>query len=106
MSTFTGPGRPLVIVVAACLSASGSISTRVGWKLLFTTGRTTFGKSAWLWRFSSWNGPRLNCEVGTFAVSASKAEESVCATASAMMRFAEPGPVEVSVATGRCFTRK
>ena len=100
MSTLTGPGRPLVMVVTAWRSASGSMSTRVGWKLRFTTGRITFGKSAWLCRLSSWNGPRLNCEVGTFAVIASSAEESVCATASAMIRLAEPGPVEVRVATG------
>ena len=39
MSTFTGPGRPLVIVVTAWRSASGSMSTRVGWKLRLTTGR-------------------------------------------------------------------
>ena len=82
------------------------MSTRVGWKLRLTTGRITFGKSAWLWRLSSWNGPRLNCEVGTLAVIARNAEESVCATASAMTRLAEPGPVEVSVATGWCLTRK
>ena len=82
------------------------MSTRVGWKLRFTTGRITFGKSAWLCRFNSWNGPRLNCEVGTLAVIASNADESVCATASAMIRFADPGPVEVSVATGLCLTRK
>jgi hypothetical protein len=48
----------------------------------------------------------LNCEVGTFAVMEKMAELSVCATASAMIRFAEPGPVEVSVAAGRCATRK
>jgi hypothetical protein len=40
------------------------------------------------------------------AVIASSADESVCATASAMTMFAEPGPVDVSVATGWCFTRK
>ena len=93
-------------MVAAWRSASGSISTRVGWKLRLTTGRITLLKSAWWWRLSSWNGPRLNCEVGTFAVIESSAEELVCATASAMIRFAEPGPVEVSVAAGRWLTRK
>ena len=30
-SMFTGPGRPDSIVVVACRSASGSMSTRVGW---------------------------------------------------------------------------
>ncbi len=106
MSTLTGPGRPLVIVVTAWRRASGSMSTREGWKLRFTTGRTTFGKSAWLWRLSSWNGLRLNCEVGTLAVRAKNAEESVWATASAITRLADPGPQEVSVAAGRCLTRK
>ncbi len=43
MSTLTGPGRPLVIVVTAWRIASGSMSTRLGWKLRLTTGRTTFG---------------------------------------------------------------
>ena len=46
-STFTGPGRPDSIVVIAWRSASGSMSTRVGWKLRFTTGRRTLTKSAW-----------------------------------------------------------
>ena len=35
-----------------------------------------------------------------------KADESERAVASDMTRFAEPGPVEVSVATGWCRTRK
>ena len=47
ISTFTGPGRPDSIVVMAWRSASGNMSTRVGWKLLFTTGRMMLGKSAW-----------------------------------------------------------
>ena len=47
ISTLTGPGRPDSIVVIAWRSASGSMSTRVGWKLLFTTGRMMLGKSAW-----------------------------------------------------------
>ena len=46
-STFTGPGRPDSIVVVAWRNASGSMSTRVGWKLRFTTGRITLTKSAW-----------------------------------------------------------
>src|SRR4051812_672094 len=37
---------------------------------------------------------------------ARNAEESESAVASDITRFAEPGPVEVSVATGWCFTRK
>ena len=106
MSTFTGPGRPVVAVVTACRSASGSMSTRVGWKLRFTTGRTIFTKSAWKCLLISWKGLRLNCEVGTFAVIASTADESVSAQASGMMMLQEPGPQEVSVATGLCFTRK
>ena len=52
-SRFTGPGRPLSMVVIAWRSASGSISTRVGWKLCLTTGRTTLVKSAWLCRLIS-----------------------------------------------------
>ena len=39
-------GRPLVMVIAAWRMASGSISTRVGWKLRFTTGLMTLLKSA------------------------------------------------------------
>ena len=46
-SRFTGPGRPVSMVVIAWRSASGSMSTRVGWKLRLTTGRSTLGKSAW-----------------------------------------------------------
>ena len=103
---FTGPGRPDSIVVVAWRSASGSMSTRVGWKLRFTTGRTMLTKSAWKCRLISWNGLRLNCEVGTLAEIASTAEESVSAQASGMMMLQEPGPHEVSVATGLCFTRK
>ena len=53
----------------------------------------------------SWNGPRLNCEVGTLAVIAKNADESDSAVSSDMTRLAEPGPVEVSVATGRWRTR-
>ena len=48
MSMFTGPGRPVTMVSKPCRSASGSMSTRVGWKARFTTGRTTCGKSALL----------------------------------------------------------
>ena len=81
-------------------------ATREGWKLCLTTGRSTFGKSAWLWRLISWNGLRLNCEVGTLAVMASTAEESVSAQASGITMLQEPGPQEVSVATGWCLTRK
>ena len=53
---FTGPGRPDSIVVVACRNASGSMSTRVGWKLRLTTGRTMFTKSAWKCLLISWNG--------------------------------------------------
>ena len=52
-------------------------------------------KSAWKWRLTSWNGLRLNCEVGTLAVIASIAEELVSAQASGMMMLQEPGPHEV-----------
>ena len=51
-------------------------------------------------------GARLNCEVGTFAVMARNAEESMNAHASAIGMLQEPGPHEVSVAAGRCATRK
>ncbi len=71
-STFTGPGRPDSIAVIACRRASGSMSTRVGWKLRFTTGRMMLGKSAWKCLLISWNGLRLNCCVGTLAVIASR----------------------------------
>ena len=47
---------------------------------------------------------RLNCVVGTFPVIARYADESIMAFASAITRFAEPGPHEVNVATGSCFT--
>ena len=47
-SMFTGPGRPVTMVSKPWRSASGSMSTRVGWKARFTTGRMTDGKSAWL----------------------------------------------------------
>ena len=106
ISTFTGPGRPDSIVVIACRNASGSMSTRVGWKLRFTTGRMMLGKSAWKCLLISWNGERLNCEVGTLAVIASTAEESASAQASGITMLQEPGPHEVSVATGSCRTRK
>jgi hypothetical protein len=106
MSRFTGPGRPLSIVANACRSATGSMSTRVGCQLCLTYGRTTEGKSAWKWRYVSWKAARLNCEVGTLAVMARKAEESMNALASAMGMLAEPGPHEVRVATGRWATRK
>ena len=94
------------MVSKAWRSASGSMSTRVGWKLRLTTGRSTFGKSAWLCLYSSWNGARFICEVGTLDVMARKADESDSAVASDITMFAEPGPVEVSVATGLCLTRK
>ena len=106
MSTFTGPGRPDSMVVVAWRSASGSMSTRVGWKLRLTTGRMMLGKSAWKCRLISWNGLRLNCWVGTLAVMARMAEESESATASGMTMLQEPGPHEVSVATGSWRTRK
>jgi hypothetical protein len=48
----------------------------------------------------------LACDVGTLAVIARKADESDSAVASDITMLAEPGPVEVSVATGWCFTRK
>jgi hypothetical protein len=48
----------------------------------------------------------LACEVGTLAVIARHADESESAVTQGMTIFAEPGPVEVSVATGECFTRK
>ena len=105
-SRFTGPGRPDSIVVIAWRSASGSMSTRVGWKLRLTTGRMMLGKSAWKCWLISWNGQRLNCEVGTLAVIASSAEESASAQASGITMLQEPGPQEVSVATGSCRTRK
>ena len=86
-------------------SMSGSWSARVAWKLRLTYGRTTLGKSAWWWRPVSWNGPRLNWPVGTLPVIARKAEESISAEPSATGRFAEPGPHDVSVATGSPRTR-
>ena len=82
------------------------MSTRVGWKLRLTTGRMMLGKSAWKCLLISWNGERLNCEVGTLAVIASSAEESAMAQASGITMLQEPGPQEVSVATGSCRTRK
>ena len=82
------------------------MSTRVGWKLRFTTGRMMLGKSAWKCLLISWKGERLNCEVGTFAVMANTAEESASAQASGITMLQEPGPQEVSVATGSCRTRK
>ncbi len=103
---FTGPGRPVTMVSNAWRSASGSMSTRLGWKLRLTTGRSTCAKSAWLWAYSSWNGARLACEVGTLAVIARNADESASAVASDITMLAEPGPVDVSVATGWCLTRK
>jgi hypothetical protein len=48
----------------------------------------------------SWNGLRLNCCVGTLAVMANTAELSDIATCSGMTMLHEPGPHEVSVATG------
>ena len=94
------------MVVVAWRSASGSMSTRVGWKLRLTTGRMMLGKSAWKCLLISWNGLRLNCEVGTLAVIASSAEESEIATASGITMLQEPGPHEVNVATASCRTRK
>ncbi len=41
-------GGPASMVVVAWRRNRGSISTRVGWKLRLTTGRSTFGKSAWI----------------------------------------------------------
>jgi hypothetical protein len=60
----------------------------------------TEGKSPWKCRPVSWNGPRLNCPVGTLPVMARKAELSIIAAASATTMLAEPGPQEVKVATG------
>jgi hypothetical protein len=54
----------------------------------------------------SWKGLRLNCWVGTLAVMAKMAEESDIATCSGMTMLHEPGPQEVSVATGSWRTRK
>src|SRR6185437_14870246 len=105
-SRFTGPGRPDSMVVMAWRNASGSMSTRVGWKLRLTTGRMMLGKSAWKCLLISWNGERLNCWVGTFAVMANSAEESEMAQASGITILQEPGPQEVSVATGLWRTRK
>src|SRR5512139_1748600 len=106
MSRFTGPGRPVTMVSMAWRSASGSMSTRVGWKARLTTGRITCAKSAWLCLYSSWKGARLCCEVGTLEVMHMKAEESDKAVAQDITILAEPGPVDVSVATGWCLTRK
>jgi hypothetical protein len=105
-SRFTGPGRPDSIVVIAWRSASGNMSTRVGWNERLTTGRMMLGKSAWKCLLISWNGERLNCEVGTLAVIASNAEESLMAQASGITMLQEPGPHDVSVATGSWRTRK
>ena len=101
---FTGPGRPVRSRPNACFIASGSISTRVGWKDFFTSGRMTDGKSPWKYRPVSWNGMRLNCVVGTLPVIARNDEESIIAPASATGRLHDPGPDEVNVTTGWCFT--
>jgi len=94
------------MVVMAWRRASGSMSTRVGCQLRLTTGRMMLGKSAWKCLLISWNGLRLNCWVGTLAVIANSAEESLMAQASGITMLQEPGPQEVSVATGSCRTRK
>ena len=48
-SRFTGPGRPDSMRLKLWRSASGSMSTRVGWKVRFTYGRSATGNSAaWL----------------------------------------------------------
>jgi len=72
------PGPAAVAVVIACRRASGSMSTRVGWKLRFTTGGSRLGKIRLVVAVQLRNGPRLNCEVGTFAVIARQRRESVC----------------------------
>jgi hypothetical protein len=92
MSRFTGPGRPVTIVSRPWRSASGSMSTRVGWKARLTTGRSTCAKSAWLCLYSSWNGARLCWLVGTLAVMAMKADESDSAVASDITRLADARP--------------
>ena len=48
----------------------------------------------------------VELRVGTLAVIASIAEESLMAQASGITMLQEPGPQEVSVATGSCRTRK
>jgi hypothetical protein len=48
----------------------------------------------------------LNCCVGTLAVIASSADESLSAQASGITMLQEPGPHEVKVATGLWRTRK
>jgi hypothetical protein len=55
----------------------------------------TPGKSPWKYFPDSWKGPRLNCEVGTFPVMASSAEESYIAPAMAIRILTEPGPHDV-----------
>ena len=65
-----------------------------------------FGKSAWKCLLISWNGERLNCEVGTLAVMANTADESASAHANGITMLQEPGPQDVRVATGSCRTRK
>lgn len=62
-------------------------------------------KSAWWWCPSSWNGPLLNCWVGTLPVMASSAEESNIALAMAIWMLIEPGPQDVNVAAGWRATR-
>src|SRR5690606_29732506 len=80
-SMSTGPGVPLGMMSTACRTASGTISGLVGWKLRFTYGRITDGKSAWKYFPDAWNGPRLNWLVGTFPVIARNADESIMAPA-------------------------
>ena len=97
--------RPVIIVFHACRTIIGTCSPRVGWYTRLQTLRTVEGKSAWCWRYSSWNAPRPNWLVGTLPVTAKNGTESRYAVASAIGRFIEPGPHEVNVATGWPFTR-
>src|SRR5216684_474215 len=104
-SSTTGPGRPVTMVFQACRTIIGTCSPRVGWYTRLHTLRTVEGKSAWCWRYNSWNAPRPNWLVGTLPVTARNGTESRNALPSEIGRFAEPGPQEVKVAVGRPETR-
>ena len=75
-SSTTGPGRPVTMVFQACRTIIGTCSPRVGWYTFLQTLRTVEGKSAWCWRYSSWNAPRPNWLVGTLPVTARNGTES------------------------------
>jgi len=55
MSMCTGPGRPLSILLKARCMTNGTASVRVGRKVCFVTGLSTFGKSENWWRSNSCN---------------------------------------------------